>query len=113
MFDYSKTIPRFEKQCADCGASFKTAREHETRCSECCCYHDHPECAPGYFTWTKTNAQWVAVARWRDRADPPVNGAVITVHRQDGSSSEHTIIEILDQRYDPSGNRLLRCRVSR
>ena len=113
MFDFSKTIPRFENQCAECGASFKTAREHETRCYECSYYHDHPERAPGYFTWTKTNSQWVATARWRDQADPPEIGAVVTVHRKDGSSSEHAVIEVLDRRYNTSGEHLIRCQVSR
>ena len=113
MFDFSQTIPRFEKECADCGGSFKTAREDETRCTECFYHHQHPELAPGYFTWTKTGSKWATVARWRDHEDPPNVGAMITVHRKDGTASEHTVVEILDTRYNTSGERLVRCRVSR
>ena len=113
MVDFSKSIPRFDKLCADCGDTFKTSREEETRCTECFYYHKYPEQAPGYFTWTKTGQTWAAVAKWRDHDDPPLLGAAITVHRKDGTSSEHRIIRLIDSRYDVAGNRLVYCEVSR
>ena len=113
MVDFSKMIPRLEKECTDCGRPFKTSREDETRCTECAYYHSHPESAPGYFTWTKTGSEWAAVAKWRDHEHPPDVGTMITVHRKDGTSSEHAIVENLDNRYSTSGDRLMTCRVSR
>ena len=112
MVDFSKLIPRFDNVCTDCGDTFKTAREEETRCTECFFNHTHPESAPGYFTWTKSGARWAAVAKWRNHEDPPEPGVSITVHRKDGSSSEHNIIEVLDTRYDIAGNRLMYCQVN-
>ena len=112
MFDFSQSIPRFDKVCADCGDSFKTAREDETRCTECFYYHKNPEQAPGYFTWKKVGQKWAAVAKCRDNDDPPVPGTVITVHRKDGSATTHTIVEVIDTRYDTAGNRLTFCRVA-
>ena len=103
---------RFERICADCGDSFKTAREDETRCTECFYYHQHPEQAPGYFIWTKAGQNWAAVDKWRDHDDPPQVGDIIAVHRKDGSTSDHSIVELLDSRYDTAGNRLTYCRVT-
>ena len=113
MFDFSQTIPRFDKECADCGTSFKSVRADETRCTECFYYHKNPESAPGYFTWTKTDSKWGAVAKWREHEDPPDVGSMITVHRKDGTASEHSVVEILDHRYSMSGELLMTCQVSR
>ena len=97
--------------CTGCGQQSR-GPEGSAKCSECRFYESHPEMAPAYFTWTKTGSGWAATAKWREKDPEPEPGAVITVHRKDGSTSEHTVAETTGHRYDTSGNLVLTCQVA-
>ncbi len=104
-------IPKYHNfTCQSCGQNDR-GPEGSTTCSECRLYLDHPESAPGYFTWTKTSSGWAATALWRDKNPDPQPGTTITVHRRDGSSSEHTTRELLNSHYNTDGNKVVTCTV--
>ena len=109
MVDFSKLASMAGRECAECGAPF-----HGTPDDDLCSGHryqrDHPETAPGYWTWTRmAGDRWGAAALWRENQPMPEPGDVITVHRRDGSEQERTIAEVRDQTYDTAGNPRVRC----
>ena len=89
--------------CRHCGQTDR-GPEGSTICSECQYYQDHPDQAPEYFTWTGTSEGWAAQANWRERTPHPEPGDLITVHRRDGSTSEHTVVSLRNTHYDRTAN---------
>lgn len=110
MVDFSKLPKYADFVCDTCGQQDK-GPEGQTTCAQCDFYRTHPEMAPGYFTWTRTAHGWAATATWRDKDPDPAPGTVITVHRKDGTSSQHSVSELLSIRYDTSGNRVVTVQV--
>ena len=107
-FDFS-TIPNREyKDCQDCGQRFR-GFENEKLCPECQSLREHPERAPKHWTWTKTGRRWTIAATWPDAEPIPNVGDAVTVHRQDGSSSQETITEVDGLIYDFNGRARLHC----
>ena len=111
-FDFLNTRTPNPTPCSRCAATFDQISEEQQLCTECQFESDHPELAPQYWTWTRSGSStWTAVATWPDKEPLPEPGDTITVHRRDGSSSEHTITETDGVLYDRSGRPRLHCRV--
>lgn len=109
MVDFSTfTIPprKVRITCSRCGETGR-APDGESVCETCLFHADHPELAPGYFTWTQTSAGWAAQAKWREGDPDPEPGACITVHRRDGTSSGHTVTALRHHYYDRAANRVV------
>lgn len=97
-------LPKYRRfTCQDCGQTDR-GPEGATLCSQCRRHQEHPEEAPGYFTWTRTGDGWGARAKWRDKDPLPEPGQVIIVHRQDGTNSEQTVARVRNHHYDIAAN---------
>ena len=97
--------------CAGCEQDFRTTGD--ALCTECRFHQDHPEEAPGYWTWSQRAAgRWGVQAKWRERDPLPEPGTVITVHRKDGTTSQHTIGSHPDTRYDRAANLIITCELA-
>lgn len=106
MVDFNN-LPKYHNlTCQECGQQDR-GPEGSTKCTQCRLYESHPELAPGYFTWTKTANGWAASAKWGDKNPEPEPGTVITVHRKNGSVSQHTVREIRNVHYDIAANRVI------
>ena len=112
MVDFSRLSKLQSKTCNDCGEEFTTHVPENTTCTECGYYREHPELAPMYWTWTRRGRWWTVAATWPVKEPLPEVGAVITVHRKDGTSSTETISEVDGLLYDMSGRARLHCWVS-
>ena len=108
MFNFP--IPRMEDgTCTQCSQEFRGAGEF---CNECRFYQDHPQEAPGYWTWTRdANEEWKIRAKWRKEEAWPEPDTIVIVHRKDGNESQETIVEVERFHYDQAINIVLTCRV--
>ena len=107
-----KIPPRYvDRTCGDCGQNYRGPPDSEL-CTECRYYRENPAEAPGYWTWRRSSQGWQVTAKWRDRDPLPQAGDAVTVHRKDGSSSEHTLAEEPEFHYDMAGNKVLRAPVA-
>ena len=107
-------IPSMEtRTCEDCSQEY-WGSPSSTRCGECRLYHERPELAPKYWTWTGggPNREWRAVCTWPQKEPFPEAGLQITVHRKDGSTSQETVKEFEFHRYDTAANLKVVCFVS-
>ena len=115
MFNYRNLPPTHQADCSQCGKGFRNSRENdsdvEDLCQECSYYRDHPERAPGYYTWTRGPQGWLATAKWSDHEPTPIEDDTITVHRQDGNSSLQIVTELVRTYMAPDGNRTVVCAV--
>ena len=102
---------RQELECPECGNQFQ-AYAGETICSKCAYYREHPEHAPGYFTWRRSAGRWIAQARWPEGKPPPAPGLTIDVRRKDGSSKRMNVVACEYHGCDPYGDVIVRCTVS-
>ena len=110
---YTFEIPESPRPaiCEDCGRDFLASSD--TLCTECRSYREHPERAPGYFRWGRiAPKQWGAQARWKENSPLPEPGDVITVHKKDGTSSEHTVTTVHEPAYDRNLRLIVRCDVT-
>ncbi len=110
MLDELKRMVR--KDCAECGQVFRGLPEQEL-CTECQYKQDNPEARDMYWIWSRNGrgGSWGIAAYWPDDEPLPDPGAVVTVHRKDGSASTVIIKEVEGLRYLPTGRAQLRCMV--
>ena len=106
-FDF-RLPKRTERTCTKCGADFLGIRD---LCDECSFYEDHPDMAPGYWTWTNGGARgWMVQAVWREKDPEPEPGTVVTVvtvNRKDGTTSQATLGELEFFRYDMAAQKVV------
>ena len=107
-FDFSAIPKQADQTCRVCGEEFLGYRNI---CDECSFHEDHPEMAPGYWTWTNSSRGWMITARWREKEEWPESGTSVTVHRKNGTTSQATIEEVESHRYDMAANLVLTCTV--
>ena len=110
---YTFNIPEGPRAdvCEVCGRDFLATSD--TLCTEFRSRLEHPAWAPGYFRWGKTAPnQWGAQARWKEGSPLPEPGDVITVHKKDGTSSEHTVTTVHETTYDRNLRLIVRCDVT-
>ena len=101
MFTFPIPKPRHTKTCSQCHREFEGSDDHRI-CGECTFYQDHPDRAPGYWTWTRLTADtWGIAAYWPDTASHPQPNSSVTVHPRDVSSSNETIDRICDRVCEP------------
>ena len=106
MVDFNN-LPKFQDfTCRDCG-QLDRGPEGATLCHLCRYYSEHPEERPGRFTWTRTSNGWAATAKWPDGQPEPEPGTAITIHRKDGSHSQHTVREIRNVHFDHAAHRVI------
>ena len=95
-----------------CHRPFRAAPEFQTG-GECSYYDQHPEKAPGHWTWTRLAHNTWGIAAYRpDHDNPPTPGDQVTVHRQDGATSTETIAEVREPVYDTTARPIVRCTVA-
>ena len=91
--DILNRLDRMEEiECVRCGTLDRMDPDGDRLCAQCEFYRTHPDQEPGYFTWRRSGGGWVAVASWRDGESLPEAGAIIDVHRKDGSSQSKTVV---------------------
>ena len=106
---------RTRKDCSECGQTFR-GHDHEELCLECSYKRDHPEARDGYWSWSRSRGPeggWDIVAYWPDREPLPEPGAVVTVHRKDGTQSQATVQACHGLTWEPTGRGRIRCSIVR
>ena len=114
------TFPIPKKQenrvCPKCQRDYQGPADSEL-CGECSYYEQHPEMAPGYWTWTRlsydplSHNQWGITTYLPERDQPPQEGLQVTVHRKDGSTSVETIADVSAPVYDRMARPIIRSTV--
>ena len=106
MVDFNRIKDLAKKECVRCGQQFRPIIEDSTLCRDCRFLEENPDQANMYWTWAKRGGEWIASCYWPDRTPDPETGTIITVHRKDGTKSEHPITAVDGVRVDAGAARL-------
>ena len=106
MVDFNRIRNLPKRECQRCGKEFRPVIEDSAVCRDCKYLEEHPEQADMYWTWARSGSDWLATCYWPDKTPDPDTGTVITVHRKDGTASQHSITQVDGVRVDMRAARL-------